>query len=93
VYLKSINTFLSILLLIAGTSIRCMAASKVEAFFVNALSAQGWKLEGEPYHYTPQSLYKLTRQGRIMAGVYDLAVAQAGKTLLKDILLNLRDWK
>ena len=56
-YVGPILQSLIIMILMAGSSMRCLAASKVDAFFGDVQSVPGWSLEGTPYHYNPKNLY------------------------------------
>ena len=56
-------SFLIILLLLVGTCINSVAESRVEAIFTTTLPVSGWNLEGQPYRYIPQNLYKYINGG------------------------------
>lgn len=54
---------LVVLLFLLVTCIHCMAESGIEDLFTDTFSVPGWKVDGEAYRYSPQSLYEYINGG------------------------------
>ncbi len=56
--LRCCKSLLLVLLIMIGTCTDTEAESGIGAIFSTALPVPGWKLEAQPYRYTPQNLYE-----------------------------------